>query len=191
MYALVSLMVSFSVYLFIVVVVVVVVVVRWLQPERSVDMNSIDIQIPEGEHQLGKDISVNIIIKDLTGTVVAVPDMQVCVCLSVCLSVGLFMLPYLWNLQLFINYFFIIIANLHASSYDVSSYSASNKVELLATFIKTSGQEDGAVRTVNPNTGVSPPEFTHKYTAITQGNMKLNAMSAMMVRRPHLYFRIC
>ena len=81
----VSLMVSFSVYLFI--VVVVVVVVRWLQPERSVDMNSIDIQIPEGEHQLGKDISVNIIIKDLTGTVVAVPDMQVCVCLSVCLSV--------------------------------------------------------------------------------------------------------
>ena len=79
---LVSLMVSFSVYLFIVVV-----VVRWLQPERSVDMNSIDIQIPEGEHQLGKDISVNIIIKDLTGTVVAVPDMQVCVCLSVCLSV--------------------------------------------------------------------------------------------------------
>ena len=64
-------------------------------------------------------------------------------------------------------------------------------MELLATFIKTSGQEDGAVRTVNPNTGVSPPEFTHKYTAITQGNMKLNAMSAMMVRRSHLYVLIC
>ena len=61
-------------------------------------------------------------------------------------------------------------------------------MELLATFMKTSGQEDGAAsRTVNPNTGVSPPEFTHKYTAVTQGNMKLNAMSAMMVRRPHLY----
>ena len=68
---------------------VVVVVVRWLQPERSVDMNSIDIQIPEGEHQLGKDVSVNIVIKDQTGTVVAVPDMQVRVCLSVCLSVCL------------------------------------------------------------------------------------------------------
>ena len=66
----------------------VVVVVRWLQPERSVDMNSIDIQIPEGEHQLGKDVSVNIVIKDQTGTVVAVPDMQVRVCLSVCLSVS-------------------------------------------------------------------------------------------------------
>ena len=70
----------------------VVVVVRWLQPERSVDMNSIDIQIPEGEHQLGKDVSVNIVIKDQTGTVVAVPDMQVRVCLSpICLSVCVYM----------------------------------------------------------------------------------------------------
>lgn len=56
----------------------VVVAIRWLQPERSVDMNSIDIQIPDGEHQLGKDVFVSIVIKDQTGTVVAVPDMQVC-----------------------------------------------------------------------------------------------------------------
>jgi E3 ubiquitin-protein ligase MYCBP2 len=50
---------------------------RWLQPERSVDMNSVDIVITEGQHAVGSDVEVSIVIRDQTGTVVAVPDMQV------------------------------------------------------------------------------------------------------------------
>ena len=61
---------------------------------------------------------------------------------------------------------------------------------MIATFMKTGGQEDGPTRNVNPNTGISPPEFKHKYTPIVQTNLKFSAISAMMVRRPHLYCHV-
>ena len=40
-------------------------------------MNSIQINLPEGEQFAGKSVAINVIIKDQTGTMVAVPDMQV------------------------------------------------------------------------------------------------------------------